>query len=33
VSLFNGISNKVINTDNLEPLCKHVRETMCQVEI
>jgi hypothetical protein len=30
---FNGISKKVIDTDDLEQLCKHMRETMCQVEM
>jgi hypothetical protein len=31
--LFNGISKKVIDTDDLEQLRKQMRKTMCQLEI
>jgi hypothetical protein len=30
---FSGISKKVIDTDDLEQLCKQMRETMCQIEM
>jgi hypothetical protein len=33
LSFFNGISKKVIDTDDLEQLRKQMRETMCQLEM
>jgi hypothetical protein len=30
---FNGISKKVIDTGDLEQLCKQMRETMCQLDM
>jgi hypothetical protein len=31
--VFNGISKKVIDTDDLEMLCKQMREVICQLKM